>query len=290
MSCDQGGKILEMLQVGLVPACLPSDPAFVLWRVNLGEVNPSPPVSEKQFWASNKQEKVHSMGPSISDCSVHRNTVADRKTVGSEPGKGIAEASDDSSELCQHAARPGNQCKCLSRKVTWLGSHLGKTSMKGTDCKEKDPGGPTLGGSTRAWEVMSRTRNVLETHSRNLATDSRKDHRAWWGLQADLSETKEIGVSLDRTERQLGSLFVLKHKENFGSHWYLKWIRAQRLCKSSKGEQRRQLLSSCGETAKSILVNMVVLYIKFLNLQQPKGQLVRFTVVCYDGIRGNHTQ
>lgn len=100
-----------------------------------------------------------------------------------------------------------------------------------------------------------------------------RDHRAWWGLRADLSETKEIGVSLDRTERQLGSLFVLKHKENFESHWYLKWIRAQRLCKNSKGEQRRQLLSSCGETAKSILVNMVVFYIKFLNLQQPKGQV-----------------
>lgn len=179
--------------------------------------------------------------------------------MGSEPGKGIAKALDDSSELCQHTAHPGNQCKILSRKVTWLVSHLGKTSMKGTDCKEKDPGGPTLGGSTRAWKVVSRTRNVLETHSRNLATDSRKeDDRAWWGLRADLSDTKEIGVSLDRTERQLGSLFVLKHKENFESHWYLKWIRAQSLRKSSKGEQRRQLLSSWGETAKSILVNMVV--------------------------------
>lgn len=56
--------------------------------------------------------------------------------MGTEPGKGIAKALDDSSELCQHAARPGNQCKF----------HFGKTSMKGTDYKEKDPGGPTLRG------------------------------------------------------------------------------------------------------------------------------------------------
>lgn len=56
--------------------------------------------------------------------------------MGTEPGKGIAKALGDSSELCQHAARPGNQCKF----------HFGKTSMKGTDYKEKDPGGPTLEG------------------------------------------------------------------------------------------------------------------------------------------------
>lgn len=160
--------------------------------------------------------------------------------------------------------------------------------MKGTDCKEKDPGGPTLGGSTRAWKVMSRTRNVLETHSRNLATDSRKkDNRAWWGLRADLSETKEIGVSLDRTERQLGSLFVLKHKENFETHWYLKWIRAQRLRKSSKGEQRRQLLSSWGETAKSILVNMVVFSIYFYSFNNTKSRrsgLQWFVMMVSEGL------
>lgn len=36
-------------KVGSGATYLHSDPAFAFWRVNLGEVNPSPPDSEKKF-------------------------------------------------------------------------------------------------------------------------------------------------------------------------------------------------------------------------------------------------